>query len=132
MTIRVFVPHSFDVYKQDQFVNLELVKGSYIADGVEGDPIFSAESEGSIRMPPTTESLGVDSNGVAAYKTVYGEPQGFPTDLVEGDIVITSLPVVSNMNAVGHPMASFVASPYNVVRLRSNTSTVLGCMGYTH
>lgn len=126
MTIKVFVPHSFDVYAQDQFVNLELVKGSYIADGVEGDPIFSAESEGSIRMPMTKEFLGNDTLGVPVYKTVYGEPDGFPTDLVEGDIVITSLPVLSNMNASGHPMASFVASPSDVVRLRSNTSTVLG------
>lgn len=132
MTIRVFVPHSFDVFAQDQFVNLELVKGSFVADAVEGEPVFSAPSEGSIRMPMTKEFLGKDSNGIPVYKTVYGEPEGFPTDLKEGDIVITSLPVLANMNASGHPMASFVASPSDVVRLRSNTSTVLGCMGYTH
>lgn len=132
MAVRVFVPHSYDVYNQDQFVNLEFVKGSYVADGVEGDPIFSAPSEGSIRMPMTKEFLGKDSNGIPVYNTVYGEPEGFPTDLKEGDIVITSLPVLANMNASCHPMASFVASPSDVVRLRSNTSTVLGCMGYSH
>lgn len=132
MRIRVFVPHKFDVYASAQFINLELVKGTYIADSVEGDPIFSAESEGSVRMPMTKEFLGKDDLGIPVYRTVYGEPEGFPTDLVEGDVVITSLPVLSNMNASSHPMASFVASPSDVVRLRSNTSTVLGCMGYSH
>ena len=133
MTIRVFVPHSFDVFAEGQFIELEkMPNGTLVADSVSGPSIVSLPSEGSIRMPTTTEYLGMGANDIPSYKTVYGEPVGFPDDLVEGDVVITSLPVVSNMNVSGHPMAAFVASPYNVVRLRSNTSMVLGCMGYTH
>lgn len=131
--IRNFMPHSFDVYAKDQFVNLEQTNPTtWIADGVEGDAIVSVPSQGSVRMATSTEELGVDSQGVTAYNTVYGEASGFPTDVVEGDIVVVSLPVVSMMKASGHPLSSFVASPYNAVRFRGNTSTVLGCMGYTH
>ena len=131
--IRNFMPHSFDVYTQEQFVGLEqLNPTTWIADAVEGEAVISVPSEGSVRMATSTEELGVDSNGVPVYKTVYGEASGLPNDLVEGDVCIVSLPVVSMMNASGHPMAAFVASPYKAVRLRSNTSQVLGCMGYTH
>lgn len=128
-----YMPHSFDVYTKEQFVNLEQTNPTtWIADGVEGDPIVSVPSQGSVRMSTSTEELGVDSQGVPAYNTVYGEPSGFPTDLKEGDVVLVSLPVVSMMKASGHPLSAFVASPYNAVRLRSNTSQVLGAMGYTH
>lgn len=133
MTIRNFMPHSFDAYKEKQFVNLEqLNPTTWIADGVEGEPIISVPSEGSVRMSTTTGQVGVDEYGLPIYKTVYGEATGFPTDLKEGDVVLVSLPVVSSMNASGHPLAAFAASPYKAVRLRSNTSTVLGAVSYTH
>ena len=131
--IRNFMPHSFDVYNEGQFVNLEQTGPTvWIADGVEGDAIVSIPSEGSIRMLTSTEDLDIDAHGIPTYKTIYGEATGLPNDLVEGDIVITSLPVVSMMNAANHSLAAFVASPYKAVRLRSNTSTVLGAMGYTY
>jgi len=127
------MPHSFDVYAKDQFVNLEQTNPTtWIADGVTGDAIVSVPSQGSVRMSTSTQELCVDSNNIPVYNTVYGEPSGFPTDLVEGDVVLVSLPVVSMMKASNHPLAAFVASPYKAVRLRSNTSNVLGCMGYTH
>lgn len=133
MTIRNFTPHSFDVYCQSQFMNFEQVSPTtFIADGVEGEPILSLPSEGSVRIATSTEELGIDSNGVPAFKTVYGEASGFPTDLNEGDVVIVSLPVVSSLNASGSPLAKYAASPYKAVRLRSNTSQVLGALGYTH
>lgn len=131
--IRNFMPHSYDVYKQEQFVNLEQTNPTtWIADGVQGEPIVSVPSEGNVRMATTTKELGIDAHGVPAFSTEYGEPNGFPTDIVEGDIVLVSLPTLSMMKASGHSLTAFVASPYNAVRLRSNTSQVLGCMGYTH
>ena len=131
--IKNYMPHSFDVYAKEQFVNLEQTNPTtWIADGVEGLPIVSVSSQGSVRMSTSTQQLGVDSDGVPVYNTVYGEASGFPTDLNEGDVVLVSLPVVSMMKASGHPLQTFVASPYNAVRLRSNTSQVLGAMGYTH
>ena len=127
------MPHSFDVYNKEQFVNLEQTNTTtWIADGVEGEPIVSVPSQGSVRMATSTQELGVDNDGVPVYNTVYGEVSGFPTELNEGDVVLVSLPVVSMMKASGHPLSAFVASPYNAVRLRSNTSQVLGAMGYTH
>ena len=131
--IRNFMPHSFEVYPHIQYTNLEQTGPTvWIADGVEGDAIVSIPSEGSIRMLTSIDELGVDSHGISTYKTIYGEATGLPDDLVEGDVIITSLPVVSMMNAANHPLAAFFASPYKAVRLRSNTSQVLGCMGYTH
>jgi hypothetical protein len=129
-----YMPHSFDVYKKEQFVNLEQTNPTtWIADGVEGDSIVSVPSQGSVRMSTSTQELGVDADGVPVYNTVYGELTGFPIeDLKEGDVVLVSLPVVSMMKASNHTLSAFVASPYNAVRLRSNTSQVLGCMGYTH
>jgi hypothetical protein len=130
--IRNFTPHSFDVYAQAQFVGFEQVNPTtFIADSVGGDPILSLPSEGSVRIATSTESLGI-VNGVPAFKTVYGEASGFPTDLNDGDVVIVSLPVVSSLNASGSPLAKYAASPYKAVRLRSNTSQVLGALGYTH
>ena len=132
MTIRNFTPHSFDIYAQDQFVNFEQVNPTtFIADGVEGEAILSLPSEGSVRIATSTESLGI-IDGIPAFKTVYGEASGFPADLNDGDVVIVSLPVVSSLNASGSPLAKYVASPYKAVRLRSNTSQVLGALGYTH
>lgn len=128
-----YMPHSFEVYAKEQFVNLEQVNPTtWIADSTEGFPIVSLPSLGSIRMSTSTESLGLGAFGVPAYNTVYGEASGFPTDLNEGDVVLVSLPVVSMMKASNHPLSAFVASPYNAVRLRSNTSQVIGAMGYTH
>jgi len=126
------MPHSFDVYNESQFVGLEAINPTtWVADSVEGSPIVSLPSSGSVRMATSTTPMGVDEKGIATFKTVYGEPAGFPQDLVEGDVVIVSLPVVSMMHAANHPLAQYVASPYKAVRLKSNTSTVLGCMGYT-
>jgi hypothetical protein len=131
--IKNYMPHSFDVYAKEQFLNLEQTNPTtWIADGVEGDAIVSVPSQGSVRMSTSTQELGVDEQGVPVYNTVYGEASGFPTDLVEGDVVLVSLPVVSMMKASNHPLSTFVASPYNAVRLRSNTSQVIGAMGYTH
>jgi hypothetical protein len=131
--IKNYMPHSFDVYAKDQFVNLEQTNPTtWIADGVEGDAIVSVPSQGSVRMSTSTQELGVDEQGVPVYNTVYGEASGFPTELEEGDVVLVSLPVVSMMKASNHPLSAFVASPYNAVRLRSNTSQVIGAMGYTH
>ena len=127
-----YMPPSFDVSTKEQFVNLAQINPTtWIADGTEGDSIISVPSQGSVRMFTSTQELGVDSDGVPVYNTVYGEASGFPTELNEGDVVLVSLPVVSMMKASNHPLSSFVASPYNAVRLRSNTSQVIGAMGYT-
>lgn len=129
MTIINLTPHNFDVYNESQFVNLEQVNPTtLIADSVEGDVILSLVSSGSIRIATTTVAGDV-VDGIPTVKTVYGEAVGIPDGITPDDVLVVSLPTQSMAKAADHPLASQMASPYKVVRLRSNTSTVLGAMG---
>ena len=122
-------PHNVDVFNEVQFVNLERVNATtLIADSVEGNAILSLPSVGSIRITTSTiEGATIDS--VPTVKTVYGEAVGIPENVTADDTLVVSLPAQSMAKAANHPLASQMASPYKVVRLRSNTSTVLGAMG---
>lgn len=122
-------PHSIDIYSESAFVNLQqLNPTTWVADGVEGEPLVQCPSEGVARISTTTVQIGV-IDGVPLYKTQYGDITGIPDDVTDEDILIVSLPLQSMAIASGHPLAPQMASPYQVVRLASNTSTVLGCTG---
>ena len=129
MTIINLTPHNFDVYAEFQFVNLERVNATtLIADSVEGNAILSLPSAGSIRIDKTEEEWRT-INGIPTVITKYGDAVGIPESVTAEDVLVVSLPAQSMAVAANHPLASQMASPYKVVRLRSNTSTVLGCMG---
>lgn len=129
MAIFNLCPHSFDLYEESQFLNLQqLNPTTWVADGVEGSPKLSISSSGSIRIATSTvEGKPVES--IPTVKTEYGDAIGVPEGVGENDILIVSLPAQSMAKAAGHPLAAQMGSPYKVVRLAQNTSTVLGCMG---
>jgi len=129
MAIINLCPHSFDVYNESQFVNLEQTNPTtWVADGIEGEAIVSIPSSGSIRIATSTIP-SVDIKGIPTVITKYGEATGIPQNVNHGDVLVVSLPAQSMAKAANHPLASQMGSPYKAVRLRSNTSTVLGCMG---
>jgi len=129
MTIINLTPHNFDVYAEFQFINLERVNATtLIADGVEGNAILSLSSSGSIRIDKTEEEWRT-IHGIPTVVTKYGEATGIPDNVQPSDVLVVSLPAQSMAVAAKHSLASQMASPYKVVRLRSNTSTVLGAMG---
>ena len=128
MAIINLCPHSFDVYAEEQFTNLEQTNPTtWVADGVKGEAILSLASSGSIRIATRTVE-GNPVQGIPTVLTVYGEAIGIP-DVNSDDVLVVSLPAQSMAKAANHPLAAQMVSPYRVVRLRENTSTVLGCMG---
>jgi hypothetical protein len=129
MTIINLTPHNFDVYAESSFVNLERVNATtLIADSVEGNAILSLPSVGSIRINTTTVE-GEPINGIPTVVTKYGDAVGIPEGVQPEDVLVVSLQALSMAVASKHPLASQMTSPYKVVRLRSNTSIVLGAMG---
>lgn len=127
-----FTPHTISIYEHTQFVNLEKVNATtWVADRVEGEPLFSTPSVGSLRIASTVEIVNIVNLGFKfdTVKTRYGELTGLDICLSSEDILIVSLPTQSMALASGHPLASQMASPYKVVRQKECTSTVLGCMG---
>jgi len=130
MNIINLTPHSVEVYAPTQFVNLEQVNPTtWVADGVEGEPIGQYPSQGSARIETKTQEIpGFEIPFVC---TQYGAATGIPENVDEDDILIVSLPFKSMAVAANHSLISQMVSPYKVVRSRSNGSLVLGCMGFT-
>jgi len=130
MTIINLTPHGVQVFVQDQFTGLEqLNPTTWVADSVRGNPILDIASVGSLRISTSTvDSTPID--GVPVVDTSYGDLVGLPTDY-DGQFMVVSLPCQSMAKQSGNPLASKMLAPYKVVRLRSNTSQVLGCMGFT-
>jgi hypothetical protein len=126
-----YTPHVIDVYTADSFEGLEkLNPTTWVADSVTGEAIVSLPSLGMIRVKvATAESAAVD--GIPTVETTYGELEGLPESIGDDDYLVVSLPTQSAAKALGHPLASRMLCPYQVVRDRANTSTVLGCMGFS-
>lgn len=126
-------PHAIDVYSKDQFVNLEQSNPTtWIADSVTGAPTLLLPQPQSIaRISVKTVDALISIPGVEMVETQYGEITGLPAEYTETTLFVVSLPTQSNAKAAGHPLANQMVAPYKVVRLRSNTSTILGCMGFT-
>ena len=127
-------PHDILVFKKNQFVNLvEKNPTTWVADDVQGDAILSLPSMGSVRIATCITSLD-DVHGIPVFATQYGELIFTGIDqsnINSNDILIVSLPVVSNAKAAGYQIATQLVSPYQVVRLASDTSIILGCTGFT-
>jgi len=133
MTILNLTPHPINVYSETSFINLEKTNPTtWLADGVEGEGLASFETVGSVRIATkTVEQAPLE--GIPVVATSYGEIEGVPKDAVLGeDTLIVSLPAQSMAKASGSEWATSMLAPYKVVRLRSNTSQVLGCMGFTY
>lgn len=129
MAILNLCQHSFDVYNEYQFIGLEQTNPTtLIADEVEGNAIISLPSQGNIRIDTKTVE-GESIKGIPSVKTIYGEAVGIPDNISSEDTLVVSLRTQSIAKAANHKLASQMATPYRVVRLRSNPSTVLGCMG---
>lgn len=123
-------PHQITVYKLDQFENLEqLNTTNWIADGIIGDPVLKLESKGSLRIS-TEAKLAENLNGIPIMETKYGEIVGIP-DNYNGEVMVVSLPTLSMAKQSNHELADKMVSPYQIVRLRSKASTVIGCIGFT-
>ena len=133
MNIINLTPHSVDVVKECDFINLEkLNETTWVADGlVDGSWVASYPSKGVARISTSVENIEVPGLPGTAVVTKYGEATGIPEGIEENDVLIVSLPMQSMAVASSHPLAHQMAVPYKVVRLRGNTSTMLGCMGFT-
>lgn len=133
MSVINLTPHGIQVFKAEQFVNLEQVNPTtWVADGVEGSPIATHKSQGMARIAVTTVDIYSPSLGGDIVESVYGDATGIPDDLERDDILIVSLPMQSMARSADLPSARQMVAPYKVVRSRQNGSLVLGCMGFTY
>lgn len=132
MAVINLTPHSIQVYAESQFVNLEQKNPTtWVADGVQGQPLAEFESQGCLRI--TTNTVPTDSvDAIPMVATEYGELTGVPKAVSEEDRLIVSLPAQSMAKSARFPLASQMVAPYRVVRSRENGSIVLGCMGFTY
>jgi hypothetical protein len=124
-------PHAINVYSQGSFKNLERVDATtLVADRVDGEAILDIPSSGNLRISTKTEILKNEPFVMAS--TAYGALVGLPEDLDDESILIVSLPCKSNAILSGNPLSKRMVSPFEVVRLKSNTSQVIGCIGFTY
>jgi hypothetical protein len=131
MTVFNLTPHDVNVYNQGQFIGLEQTNPTtWVADGVEGAPIALYPSNGVARIATKTVPFDLGMPGECV-ETSYGDANGIPDEATAADVFIVSLPMQSMSHAAGHPLASNMVAPYKVVRLRTDGSKVLGCMGFT-
>ena len=132
MRVINLVPVTVDVYNESQFINLErLNKITWVSDGTVGKAIATYPSQGSAWID--TEAVAVNSYLPGeVVQTTYGEATGIPDNLTGDEVLIVSLPMQSMAKSAGIPESIQMVAPYKVVRLRSNTSQVLGCMGFTY
>ena len=134
MKVINLTPHPVQVYTPEQFVNLEQTDDkTWVADGVQGEPVAEYPSQGVARIATSVESVSTYLPVLAGevVETVYGQITGLG-DMKPGDTAIVSLPTKSMAVAAGLVVAKYMVSPYKVVRSRSNGSLVLGCMGFTY
>lgn len=125
-------PHPISVFNTSQFINLQQINATtWVADSVDGDPILSLDSVGIVRISVSTKIIG-NVGGVEFHATTYGDIVGLPDNIHADDVLVVSLPTVSNAKASGHPLAKQMVSPYGVIRLASDTSVILGCQGFTY
>jgi hypothetical protein len=132
MTVFNLTPHSIDIYPQDVFVGLTQVNPTtWTAESVVEAMAYKVyPSFGSCRIKTSTVAIEA-IDGVPTVSTEYGELEGIPVEATLADTLIVSLPAQSMAKASGSEWAEVMVAPYKVVRLASNTSVILGCMGFT-
>lgn len=132
MKVINLTPHSVDVYSQKQFQGLEQSNPTtWLADGVEGEPIAQYESSGVARISTSTQAIDSCLPGEVV-STSYGNASGIPDGLDGTEALIVSLPMQSMAKQAGLNEADQMVAPYKVVRLKSKPSQVIGCMGFTY
>lgn len=143
MEIRNHTPHSVVIYPEAAFNNLRHEGRTLVADGVgydSSDPPI-AEYHPIENLQP----IRISSDAIAAEEIhleggsfkIYEIDRTAPIKgLTEADLAGEFLLIVSERTkmqaiAIGHPIAQRMIYPYNVVRLSSDTTKVLGCMGFS-
>lgn len=122
------------VFPESAFSGLEQKNATlFVADKVdESQLIVEYPKHGMIaRIGISVEEAGFVDGKVPLVKTTYGKLEGVPSNIKPNDTLFVSLPTASMSRSAGHPLADQMVSPYKVVRLRSDTQVVLGCMGFT-
>jgi hypothetical protein len=131
MTIINLTPHAVNVYPREAFAGLsQLNPTTWIAESVdETKEIKNFPSVGSCRISvEVVDSTPIE--GIATVGTKYGNLHGIPETVEDTDTLIVSLPTKMMAQASGHHRSSQMVSPHEVVRLATDTSAVLGCMGF--
>ena len=126
--------HDVNVFPQEAFTCLEQVNETlWVADGVDQALELAVYPTAGMSARISTDVEAVKNSCLPGevVKTTYGELTGIPEGIGPDDTLIVSLPTKTMAHSSGHPMAKQMVSPYKVVRLRSNTSQVLGCMGFS-
>ncbi len=132
MTVMNLTPHAVYVYDASQFEGLEQPNPTtWLADGVTGKPKAEYPSDGVARISTSTKPLNSSLPGEVV-ETAYGKASGLPLNLDGTEALIVSLPMQSMARQAGLKASEKMVAPYKVVRLRSNPSQVLGCMGFTY
>jgi hypothetical protein len=132
MKVINLTPHPIEVFAAEQFTGLEQVNPTtWVADGVEGEPVASYPSDGVARISVSTEAVSSKLPGETV-TTEYGEATGIPEGLDGSEVLIVSLPMQSMAKQAKLFQASQMVAPYKVVRLKASGSVVLGCMGFTY
>lgn len=118
-------PHPINFHKVEDFVNLEKTGFGYIADGVLPGTGEIIPVHGLLRIAESIEEIGL-VEGIPVSKVIYGEVVVTPEDLdIDGQVLIVS-PIA--LNALkGKGLNAY--APDKVVRLRGDTSKILGCLG---
>jgi hypothetical protein len=135
-------PHSISVYSVNQFVNLQLNNSTWVADKVVGAPKVSLPSMGIAKITTTVKAVTThiySSGDIPLYVTEYGvlyieykdEDRNNPITPKKEDLLVVSLPVVSNAKSAGYDISKQLVSPYQVVRKASDTNIIFGCTGFT-
>ena len=133
--LRNFTPHVINLIKKEDLVGLTQVNATtWVAEGfVEGGaPYLTIESEGEIRIDVTTvtrEAVRVVNYNIPAVNTKYGAISGLPFLVAPEDLLIVSLPTQTNAAAAGLDIVDKLVTPFKVVRMKSNTSVILGALG---
>ncbi|MEM9263930.1 MAG: hypothetical protein AAGA46_00225 [Cyanobacteria bacterium P01_F01_bin.13] len=131
MKVINLTPHPVHVYNEEDFEGLvQKSPTTWVAEQVSGQAI-EYKSEGVARISTDTERVESSLPGETV-KTTYGDANGIPQDLSGDEVLIVSLPMQSMAKQAGLASASQMVAPYKVVRLASDTSKVLGCMGFTY
>lgn len=145
MAIINLCPHVITLFTEEQFLGLSQEKPTlWLADGVVGCPLAEFQSQGSARISVTTEAAGTTAdNGLPLYlhreveipifQTVYGELILPPEiNITDDDILVVSLPTASMARQSGHPLSKQMVTPYQVVRLRTDTNIIIGATGFSY
>ena len=134
MTVVNLTDHEVKIFPETAFSGLEQKNATlFVADSVDEKQLIVAYPKSGMiaRIAMDSEDAGLIEKVVPLVKTAYGNLEGVPENIEDGDTLLVSLPTASMSKSSGHPLAAQMVSPYKVVRLRSDSQTALGCMGFT-